>query len=63
MSLIVSLRTTTRGHEGAPGDPAEQDAAMAAASLYEKLEAGTYTDRGKRRKIAGDTSKLFFAQK
>ena len=35
---------------------------MAAASLYDKLETGTYTHNGKRRKIDGDTSKLFFAE-
>ena len=41
INLGVSLKTTTRGPDGAPGDPTEQDAAMAAANLYEKLETGT----------------------
>ena len=39
-----------------------EDAAVAAADLYEKLQSGTSTDQQqKRRRIAGDTSKLLCA--
>ena len=37
------------------------DVALAAADLYHKLEHGTYTHRGKKRKLEGDVSKLAFA--
>ena len=43
-------------------DNADTDAAMAAAELLKKLDTGYYMDRGKRRKINGDFSKLMFAE-
>ena len=45
-----------------PGDSIDTDAAMAAADLVKKLEKGYYMDRGKRRKIDCDCSKLLFAE-
>ena len=40
----------------------DQDAARAAKRIYHRLEAGTFTDAsGARRPIAGDTSKVYFA--
>ena len=41
---------------------ADTDAAIAAAELLKKLDTGYYMDRGKRRKINGDYSKLIFAK-
>ena len=41
---------------------ADTDAAIAAAELLKKLDNGYYMDRGKRRKINGDDSKLIFAE-
>ena len=40
----------------------ETDAAIAAADLFQKLKNGYHLDRGKRRKINGDYSKLMFAE-
>lgn len=46
-----------------PQDQPEQDAAMAAADLYKKLQSGFYrTKEQKRCRINGDTSKLRFAE-
>ena len=48
---------------GGPQQPVEQDAAMAAAELYQKLQSGHYrTQDGKRRRIEGDMTKLRFAE-
>ena len=52
-----NLSDACAGHE------VETDAAIAAADLLQKLERGFYMDRGKRRKINGDFSKLMFAEK
>lgn len=44
-------------------DVQEEDAACAAARCYQQLREGTYVaSDGKRRSIAGDTSKLYFAE-
>ena len=40
----------------------DTDAAIAAAELLKKLDSGYYLDRGKRRSINGDFSKLLFAE-
>ena len=62
VKLGVSLSAVSRGKGAAPQDVVEQDAAMAAADLYEKLQTGHYlTQEGKRRRIDGDMSKLRFA--
>ena len=45
-----------------PNKSVDEDAAMAAAALLQKLEHGSYMDNGKRRKINGDFSKLMFAE-
>ena len=45
-----------------PNKTVDEDAAMAAAILMQKLDKGTYLDRGKRRKIDGDFSKLMYAE-
>ena len=58
----MSLSTATHASTEAPAAPEEQDAGVAAASLYDKLVSGVYVDnQGKRRKIDGDTSKLMYA--
>jgi len=58
----ASLGAISRGGAALPQDQIEQDAAMAAADMYEKLHSGTYlTQTGQRRQIAGDMSKLRFA--
>ena len=46
-----------------PSSTIDTDAATAAQDLLLKLENGYYLDRGKRRKINGDFSKLQFAEK
>ena len=59
----VSLSTLSRGEAARPCDDTEQDAALAAAELYEKLSSGTYvTQSGVRKKIDGDVSKLPYAE-
>ena len=59
----VSLSTLSRGEAARPCDDTEQDAALAAAELYEKLSSGTYvTQSGVREKIDGDVSKLPYAE-
>ena len=52
-----SSSTAAVGHE------IETDAAIAAADLLKKLETGCYMDKGKRRKINWDFSKLISAEK
>ena len=52
----------TKTGAGEIGQASETDMAQAAAGLYHKLEHGSYLHNGKRRKIAGDVSKLMFAQ-
>ena len=46
-----------------PSSTIDTDAATAAQDLLLKLENGYYLDRGKRRKINGDFSKLQFDEK
>ena len=59
----TSLSAVSRASTTQPQDQIEQDAATAAADLYEKLQSGHYiTQDGKRRRIDGDMSKLRFAQ-
>ena len=59
-SKHLSLR-----HKADPSNPTsfdDQDAALSAKRIYHRLETGTFTDAaGKRRPIAGDTSKVLFA--
>ena len=63
LNLGIGL-SVKRGLANAPADDGiETDAAIAAADLLKKLEYGYYMDRGKRRKINGDFSKLVFAEK
>ena len=62
INLGISLKHGTRVAAGEAASAKEQDAAVAAAGLYERLHSGTNRDQhGKRRKIEGDTSKLMFA--
>ena len=62
LNLGMSLSAASRAAASEPGVPIEQDAAMAAAELYKKLQTGTYVSReGKRRRIDGDMTKLPFA--
>ena len=57
-----SLSAVARAGPAEPLENVEQDAAMAAADLYEKLHTGWYqTQTGKRRRIDGDVSKLRWA--
>ena len=59
----VSLSTLSRGEAARPCDDREQDAALAAAQIYEALSSGTYkTQTGVRKKIDGDVSKLLYAE-
>ena len=63
MNLGLSLKSTTRAGECTPAPAEEQDAAVAAAELYKKLQTGSYRDQsGRKRKLDGDTSKLMFAE-
>jgi hypothetical protein len=58
----VSLSTLSRGDASLPSADVEQDAALAAGQIYEKLNSGTYkTQEGRRREIDGDVSKLLYA--
>ena len=51
VNLGVSLRNVNHGACSTPAESEEQDAGVAAAELYRKLEHGTYVDQsGKRRK-------------
>ena len=63
VNLGASLRSVSRGAAAEPQDQVEQDSALAAADLYDKLHAGYYVSQtGKRCKIDGDMSKLRFAE-
>ena len=63
INLGVSLKAVSRTTSNMPALPTEQDAAVAAANLYERLSSGSYRDQyGRRRKIDGDTSKLMYAE-
>ena len=62
INLGASMSLKRNMETRAPNDCLDEDAAMAAAALLRKLENGTYMDRGKRRKINGDFSKLIFAE-
>ena len=63
LNLGVSLGAKARSVGSQPQVAMEQDAAMAAAELYQLLQSGSYvTQDGKRRRIDGDTSKLRFAE-
>ena len=63
VDLGTSLGAISRGVAAEPQEQPEQDAAMAAADLYEKLHTGYNTTQpGKRRKLEGDVSKLRFAE-
>ena len=58
-SLGVSARVRAQG----PQEPVEQDVAMAASALYATLQHGHYTtEAGAKRPIAGDMTKLPFAE-
>ena len=62
LNLGGSLRVH-RNQKGLASDESlHTDAAMAAADIYKKLDSGYYLDKGKRRKIARDFSKLMFAE-
>ena len=63
INLGVGLGVKRASEAASAGIELETDAAMAAADLVEKLEKGYYIDKGKRRKINGDFSKLIFAEK
>ena len=63
INLGANLSVKRNAADGPAGTDCETDAAMAAADLLEKLEKGYYLDRGKRRRINGDFSKLLFAEK
>ena len=59
INLGMSLKTATHATTEAPAAPQEQDAAVAAADLYDKLARGMHLDNQRRRRnIEGDTSKL-----
>ena len=59
----TSLGVFSRCSAAKPQEQPEQDAAMEAAELHLKLHTGVYiTQRGQKRKIDGDVSKLRFAQ-
>ena len=62
VNLGQSLALKNRSSAGCPLDVPEEDAACAAARCYQRLHEGTYlAPDGKRRRIAGDTSKLLYA--
>ena len=44
INLGMSLSTATHASTEAPAAPEEQDAGVAAASLYDKLVSGVYVD-------------------
>ena len=63
VNLGQSLALKSKPAVSAPLAVSEEDAAMAAARCYQRLQEGTYVGaEGKRRAIAGDTSKLLFAE-
>ena len=58
----ASLSAASRATKSTPCTDVEQDAAMAAAGIYDKLHSGSYrTQEGKKRRIEGDVSKLLYA--
>ena len=63
INLGISLSVNRQRDIQAPDGSVDEDAAMAAAALLEKLEKGYYLTNGKRRKINGDFSKLIFAER
>ena len=58
----LQVRSVAPGAGSTTSEVLDTDAAMAGASLFQKLESGHYMDRGKRRKIDFDASKLPFAE-
>ena len=62
INLGGSLRVKSNANAQSTTDAVYTDAAIAAAELLKKLDTGYYMDRGKRRKINGDYSKLIFAE-
>ena len=63
MNLGQSLALKSKNSAGRAADIPEEDAACAAARCYQRLHDGTYeAPDGKRRRIAGDTSKLLYAE-
>ena len=62
INLGGSLRVKSDANVQSTADAVDTDAAIAAAELLKKLDTGYYMDRGKRRKINGDYSKLIFAE-
>ena len=59
----ISLKSSSKGEAGGPAPTPEQDAALAAAALYEFLTKGTYRDQqGKRCKVDGNIMKLPYAE-
>ena len=63
VNLGSGLSAVSRGKASKPQNAVEQDAAMAAADLYDKLQSGYYTTQdGTRKKIDGNASKLRFAE-
>ena len=63
INLGASLSVKRGLDASSPGSSIDTDAATAAQDLLWKLEHGYYLDKGKRRKINGDFSKLQFAEK
>ena len=63
INLGASLSVKRGLDASSPGSSIDTDAATAAQDLVWKLENGYYLDKGKRRKINGDFSKLQFAEK
>ena len=63
LNIGVSLSTLSRGDASKPSADVEQDAALAAGQIYEKLTSGAYeTKEIRRRKIDGDVSKLLHGE-
>ena len=63
VNLGTSLGAISRGSSTEPQDQVDQDVAMAAAELYEKLHTWHYrTQVCKRRRVDGDMTKLRFAE-
>ena len=62
INLGVSMCVKSTCDASRPNKSVDEDAAMAAGIRMEKLDKGAYLDRGKRRKIDGDFSKLMYAE-
>ena len=63
MNLGISLSASATARRAEPTEEIQQDAAMAAADLYNTLHTGKYrTQGGQIRRIDGDMSKLPFAE-